>query len=293
MSELRRGVDLHTHSRRSDGTTTPAETARLAAVEGLGGIALTDHDTTAGWAEAAAVCDEAGLRFVPGVELSTELSGRSVHLLGYFVDPAYAPLVAECDRLFNERTRRAEAIVAKLQQMDVRIAFDDVMARADGAPVGRPHIAACMVAAGVVEDLDGAFDGYLEDGGPAYVPKHALDPADGVALITAAGGAAVLAHPGISTRDAPVDLALLDRLVTAGLGGVEADHAAHDDDARNFWRNAARERNLYITGASDFHGTRKDTRIGAATTPSDVVDALESLAVAATLAAGNTKETAW
>lgn len=270
-----RGIDLHTHSTRSDGTTTPADTVALAVAEGLRGIALTDHDTLDGWGEAAEACERAGLRFVPGVELSTEIGDRSVHLLGYFVEPGYAPLLDECDRLRNERVRRAEAMVAKLVAMGVDITFDAVAARADGAPIGRPHIAAAMVAAGIVEDHDGAFDGYIEDGGPAYVPKHALSPADGVSLIADAGGVAVLAHPGLSTRDAPVDVDLLDALVAAGLVGVEADHAAHEPDVRNFWRNAALQRSLYVTGASDFHGTRKEFRIGAETTSVAVVDALQ------------------
>lgn len=281
MSDAAGGVDLHTHSTRSDGTTTPAETVALAAEQGVAGLALTDHDTTDGWDEAADACRRHGLRFVPGVELSTELAGRSVHLLGYFVDPGYPPLVAECDRLRNERLRRAEAMVANLAAMGVDISFDAVAARAAGAPIGRPHVAAAMVAAGVVADVDGAFDGYIEDGGPAYEPKYALPPDEGVSLIVAAGGVAVLAHPGISTRDAPVDEDLLDRLVAAGLAGVEADHAAHDEQVRTFWRDAAAARNLYITGASDFHGTRKETLIGAATTPVAVVDAIEQMAEAA------------
>jgi len=205
---VQRGIDLHTHSLRSDGTTTPAQNAALAAEQGLPGVALTDHDTMDGWVEAAEACAKHGLRFVPGVELSTELAGRSVHLLGYYVDPDYAPLVDECDRLRNERERRAHAMVAKLNSLGLDVTFDDVAARAGNAPIGRPHIAAAMVAAGYVEDLDGAFDGFIEDGGPAYVPKHALAPEDGVRLIRAAGGVAVLAHPGISTRDAPVDLDL-------------------------------------------------------------------------------------
>lgn len=282
---------MHTHSTRSDGTTTPSHNAALAAEQGLAGFALTDHDTTDGWDEAADACRAAGLRFVPGVELSTELAGRSVHLLGYFVDPAYPALVDECDRLRNERIRRAEAIVAKLQAMGVDVAFDDVAARANDAPIGRPHIAAAMVAAGAVPDLDAAFDGFIEDGGPAYVPKHALSPAGGVSLINQARGVAVLAHPGISTRDAPVDLTLLDELVAVGLAAVEADHAAHEPEARMFWRNAAAQRNLYVTGASDFHGTRKETLLGSGTTPVAVVDALEQLS-AARPAAG-TKESPW
>lgn len=269
---------MHTHSTRSDGTTSPADNVALAAGEGLGGLALTDHDTTAGWDEAEAACRRHGLLFVPGLELSTELAERSVHLLGYFVDADYQPLVEECDRLRFERLRRARATVDKLATLGVDIDLDDVVARAGTAPIGRPHLAAAMVAAGVVPDLDAAFDHYLRDGGPAYVPKHALSPADGVGLIRRAGGVAVLAHPGVSTRDAPVDLALLDELVAAGLAGVEADHAAHDESARAYWRNAARERNLYVTGSSDFHGGREDSRIGTATTAAGAVDALRELA---------------
>ena len=286
-------IDLHTHSTRSDGTTTPSETVALAVAAGLAGLALTDHDTTEGWDEAAAACRAAGVRFVPGIELSTELAGRSVHILGYYLDPNYPPLVAECDRLRNERLRRAEAIVAKLVAMGVGVTVEDVIARAGSAPIGRPHIAAAMVAAGAIADTDAAFDGFIEDGGPAYVPKHALAPEDGVALIRAAGGVAVLAHPGLSTRDAKVDPTLLDVLTSAGLAGVEADHAAHDEDARKFWREAAEQRSLVVTGASDFHGTRKETTIGAGTTTSVVVDALAHLSSAATVAVGVSEESQW
>lgn len=286
------GIDLHTHSTRSDGTASPAQVVALAVAAGLDGIALTDHDTLDGWDEAAQACRKAGLRFVPGVELSTELGERSVHLLGYFLDPGYEPLLAECDRLRNERVRRAQAMVDKLVAMGVAITFAAVAARANGAPIGRPHIAAAMVAAGTVADIDGAFDGFIEDGGPAYVPKHALAPHDGVSLIKAAGGVAVLAHPGLSTRDAPVDLELLDTLTAAGLAGVEADHVAHDEHAQTFWRSAAAARNLYVTGASDFHGTRKEARIGEATTAGVVVDALQALSAAAPVATAQ-EEAPW
>jgi 3',5'-nucleoside bisphosphate phosphatase len=286
-----RGIDLHTHSTRSDGTTTPSQTVALAAEQQLGGIALTDHDTMDGWDEAADACAAHGLRFIPGVELSTELGGRSVHLLGYYVDPRYAPLRTECDRLRSERLRRAEAMVDKLADLGVELSLAEVLARAGDAPVGRPHIAAAMVAAGVVPDLDAAFDGYLEDGGPAYVTKHALAPTDGVSLIRDAGGVAVLAHPGVSTRDAPVDVGLLDQLVSVGLQGVEADHAGHDEPTRNYWRQAARERRLYVTGSSDFHGTRKEMVIGEATTTPGVVDTLEEMAGGRVAAAK--KETPW
>ncbi len=270
--------DLHTHSTCSDGTTAPAETVALAARAGLDGLALTDHDTTAGWDEAAQACADAGLTFVPGLELSTEVGGRGVHLLAYFVDASHADLVAECDRLRNERLRRAEAIVAQLAQLGAAVDIDAVLAAAGGAPVGRPHIAAAMVGAGVVADVEAAFDGYLADGGPAYVEKHALHPLDAVALIRRAGGAAVLAHPGLGERTGRVGEALLDALAAAGLAGIEADHAGHDEPTRQAWREAAARRDLCVTGSSDFHGTRDDCTVGASTTPGAVLDELRARA---------------
>ena len=287
-------IDLHTHSTCSDGVLAPAQVVALAARAGLPAIALTDHDTTEGWGEAAAACAEHGLAFIPGLELSTEIGGRSVHILGYFVDATHAGLAQECDRLRFERERRAAAMVDKLQALGIPITDDEVLAQAGGAPVGRPHIAAAMVASGAVADLDAAFDQFLHDGGPAYVTKHALDPAEGVRLIAAAGGVAVLAHPGASTRDAPIDLALLDRLVAAGLAGVEADHVGHDEVARRYWREAAWQRNLYVTGSSDFHGVRDAIGVGAATTAPEVVAALRKLASStATAGTSTTKEAPW
>lgn len=281
-------VDLHTHTRHSDGTTSPAENAALAAHAGLRGIAITDHDTTSGWEEAAEACRRHGLEFVPGAELSTELGGLSVHLLGYWVDGGHPALAAECDRLFHERERRAEGIIARLAGLGVVIDLARVRAQAGSAPIGRPHIARAMVEAGAVPDVGTAFDRYIADGGPAYVSKHALHPAEGVRLIRQAGGVAVLAHPALTgERDlsapapsAPVPgmLALLDELVTAGLAGVEADHAGHDRDQRLMWREVSRERELVVTGSSDFHGDNKDLAIGSDSTPLELLDDLRSRA---------------
>lgn len=281
-------VDLHTHTVHSDGTTTPSQNAALAAAAGLSGLALTDHDTTAGWDEAAAACARHGLDFVPGIELSAEEGEHSVHLLGYWVDAEDPALLAECERLRDERATRADRILALLEGLGVHVDADAVRAHAAGAPIGRPHIAAAMVDAGIVGDVSAAFDRYLSDDGPAWVPKHALSPDDGVRLIAAAGGAAVIAHPGTAADRTAATTALVARLAGVGLAGVEADHAGHGPATAAYWRGVAVDHDLLVTGASDFHGERKDVRLGASTTPTDVVSALRARAgrAAAPVAAG-------
>jgi 3',5'-nucleoside bisphosphate phosphatase len=286
--------DLHTHSLRSDGTTPPAVNARLAAAAGLSGFALTDHDTCEGWAEARAAADAHGVAFVPGVELSTEQAGWSIHVLGYWVDAADAAFAAECERLRDERLDRARRILGRLDALGLPVALDAVRRHAGDAPIGRPHIAAAMVDAGHVADFAEAFDRYLADGRPAHVGKRALDPVDGVRLIIAAGGVAVLAHPALTARDladpcaddAPL-LALVERMVGAGLAGIEADHAGHDAAQRARWRAVARDRGLHVTGSSDFHGRNKDVALGASTTPAETVAALAELRGRAAAPRGN------
>lgn len=272
-------IDLHTHTTYSDGTTSPWQNAALAWEAGLRGFALTDHDTLAGWPEAAEAARAHGLEFVPGVELSTERDGLSVHLLGYWVDPDHEELRVECDRLRNERERRAHQILALLAKLGIDVPFEAVAEKAGTAPIGRPHIAAALVDAGYVENINAAFDTYLEDGGPAYVPKHAIDPVEGVRLLRRAGGVVVLAHPGVSEdRSGAVDVRLLDALVAEGLAGVEANHPAHEPPVAQRWRDHARERDVLVTGSSDFHGERKDARIGERTTPTTVVAQLRECA---------------
>lgn len=279
------GFDLHTHSTASDGTVAPAELAPLAAAAGLDGFALTDHDGCSGWAEAAVAATAHGVDFIGGLELSTEEDGYSVHLLGLWVEPEHAELRAECARLRTERDRRAWAIVERLAELGVPVSYDAVTRRAGGAgvggaPIGRPHIAAELVAVGAVEDMQSAFDRYLADGGPAWVPKHALAPEDGVALLRAAGGAVVLAHPGLSEsrRAAQITPQLAKSLVAAGLHGVEVAHPGHDDAMRRRWDDFAREYDLIATGASDFHGLHKETSVGCCTTDPDSVRRLQERA---------------
>jgi predicted metal-dependent phosphoesterase TrpH len=271
--------DLHTHTVHSDGTTEPQDNVSLAKEKGLAGIALTDHDTVSGWSQMREACARHGLVFVPGIELSTERDGRSVHLLGYWVDPDDGALAEECDRLRNERSRRADDICARLDALGVGVDVARVRELAGSAPIGRPHIASAMVEAGHVPDIQTAFDDYLADGGPAYVPKYAVDPVRGLRLLRAAGGAVVLAHPGVSEDGGgPVTPALLDELVAAGLAGVEVDHPAHEPEVAARWRDLTQARGLLITGASDFHGDRKELRIGDRTTTEDTLEQLHTLA---------------
>lgn len=265
--------DLHLHSTRSDGTLSPTEVVeRAAAVEGLDGLALTDHDTTDGWGEAAAACSEHELDFVGGLELSTEHEGRSVHVLAYDVDPGEAPLVAELARLRAERGRRSTAILARLADLGAPIDGAAVAARAGEAPIGRPHIADVLVSVGHASDREDAFRRYLADDGPAWVPKEALAPADGVRLIREAGGVAVLAHPASSRH--PLDTEVLPAMVAAGLAGVEADHAGQSGEDAQRWRAIATSHDLVVTGGSDFHGPEQSNEIGTSMTSTVAVAAL-------------------
>ncbi|QBI21223.1 PHP domain-containing protein [Egibacter rhizosphaerae] len=196
--------DLHTHTIHSDGRTRPSENARLAWQAGLSGVAVTDHDTAAGWPEAERACHELGLEFVPGIELSAEdpqAGGRSVHILGYFVDAEDPALAGECARLRGEREARAERMVELLHSHGIELTFAQVREFAADAPIGRPHVAEALVAVGAVADTQQAFDRWLAEGQPAYVDKHAVTPEDAVALIRGAGGVAVLAHPGLDRAE--------------------------------------------------------------------------------------------
>jgi 3',5'-nucleoside bisphosphate phosphatase len=270
--------DLHTHTVHSDGTTKPEDNASMAKAIGLSGLALTDHDTVTGWAQMRDACTQHGLVFVPGIELSTERDGRSVHLLGYWVDPDDAALLAECDRLRNERLRRADEICAKLAALGMPVDVERVRHIAGDAPIGRPHIASAMIEAGYVTDISQAFDEYLADDGPAYVPKYAVDPLRGLGLLRKAGGVVVLAHPGVSEDGGgSVTPALLDELAKAGLAGVEVDHPAHEPDVAERWRVLAAQHGLLTTGASDFHGDRKELRLGERTTPATTLEQLRAV----------------
>lgn len=272
------GYDLHTHTVHSDGTTTVQQNVRAALDAGLDGLGVTDHDTTSPFDDAAAAADGTSLEIIPGVEFSAEHDGASVHVLGFWIDPDDEPLQDEMDRLRNERERRAEAIVEKFRGLDVPVTIERVRELAGAAPIARPHIARAVVETGAVESIQQVFDDYLADGGPAYVPKHAVDPVRAVELLVAAGGVAVCAHPGLygaRVQDEPgLPDDVIERMVAAGMVGLEADHPDHTEENRQRYRTLARSLGLVVTAGSDFHGEARDHRLGEVTTAASVVDRL-------------------
>ncbi|MGW4063585.1 PHP domain-containing protein [Amycolatopsis sp. NPDC004747] len=264
-------IDLHAHSTASDGTTPPADLPGLAAEAGLTVLALTDHDTFAGLAAASAAATEVEL--VPGVEISCRLDDAEVHLLGLFVAPGHEPLAAELELIRTDRNRRGERMVERCRELGAPITLTQVRAIAAGAPLGRPHIAAALAAVGITD----AFTAdWIADGGRADVPKHVLPAVDAIALVRAAGGVAVLAHPRSAKRRASVSDAQLAALGEAGLAGIEADHPEQPPEVRERLRAVAADLGLLVTGSSDFHGDRKPVRLGECTTSPDVFAALRA-----------------
>ena len=256
------GYDLHSHSNHSDGTLTPAEEMRLAAERDLAGVALTDHDTFEGLEEAAAQADELGLDFVPGIEFSAEYLAASLHILGYWVDPADPAIDAELLRLTATRLRRGEMIVEKLRELGFDISLERVLELAGGGAIARPHIAQAMVEAGIVADEKEAFDRYISDDGLAYVPKHALHPMEALRLIGEAGGVCVLAHPGMWRGNDTVPDELIEQMAAKGMVGLEVRHPDHDEPMRAKYAAIADRLHLVPTASSDCHGERYGFRRG-------------------------------
>ena len=260
-------IDLHTHSSRSDGTDSPAQVVETARRAGLDVIALTDHDTTAGWDEAAAAGARIGVQVLPGVELSCRFEGIAVHLLGYRFDRTEPAFAAERELLRDDREHRARRIVERCRELGAPITWEQVRGIAGAAAIGRPHVASALVEAGVVPSVDAAFSSdWLADGGRAYVDKYELDPIRAIALVRGTGGTAVLAHPAAGRRGRILSDGQIARLAEAGLGGIEVDHADHDGAARARVAGLAADLGLAATGSSDYHGTRKTIPIGANTT---------------------------
>ena len=278
-------IDLHTHSSVSDGTDTPAQLVAAAAGAGLDVVALTDHDTTAGWAPAAAA-RPAGLTVVPGMELSCrwfptgERSGEppvAVHLLAYLFDAEHPVFAAERVRLREERLGRGERITENLAAAGYPVSWAEIVARSEGGVVGRPHIARALVDAGVVDSVDQAFATLLNHRSPHYVTKADTEVHDGIALVRAAGGVPVFAHGMATKRGRVVGDDAIRTMAEAGLLGLEVDHPDHSTEERAHLRGLAAELDLLTTGSSDYHGTNKRTPIGACTTDPEQYERLLSL----------------
>lgn len=267
-------IDLHAHSSVSDGTESPAELVRAGVAAGLDVLAITDHDSTAGWVPAFEAAEGTGLTVLPGMELSTQLDGASVHLLAYLVDPAHPELLAETEGIRAERLHRAEAMVQRIA-VDYALDWEDVLAQSTpGATIGRPHIADALVARGHVPDRSAAFQSILHWRGGYYRPHRAPTPLRGVQLVVAAGGVPVLAHPGARGPDHVITEKRLRALVDAGLAGVELHHRDNAPASLARWTREAERFGLIVTGSSDYHGAGKPNRLAENTTDPEAYAAI-------------------
>jgi len=269
-------ADLHVHSNASDGTDAPAEVIRRAARAGLDAVALTDHDTVAGHEQARRALPDS-LTLVPGMELSCQLAGHSLHLLAYLFDPGHPELAAELVRIRDDRVLRARAMVGRLAELGVDVSWDQVAAIAGSAVVGRPHIARAMAASGAIAEPREAFTrDWIADGGRAYVDRYALEPVHAIRLVQAAGGAAVLAHPRAS-REGHVSDEQIARLAAVGLAGVEVFHPDQPDSERASLLALAHDLGLLASGGSDDHGRLTGHRIGSEVAAANVYQELISI----------------
>jgi predicted metal-dependent phosphoesterase TrpH len=271
-------ADLHVHSSASDGTDPPAEVMRRAALAGLDVVALTDHDTVAGHAEARAAAGPLypPLALLPGMELSCRLDGRSLHMLAYVFDPDQPDLAAELTRIRDDRVLRARAMVDRLAGLGVDVSWEQVAAIAGQAVVGRPHIARAMADSGAIATPREAFTrDWIADGGRAYVGRYALDPVRAIGLVRAAGGVTVLAHPRAG-RDTWVTNEQITGLAAVGLAGLEVFHPDQSDAERARLIALAHDLGLAATGGSDDHGSLTGYRLGCETTSEEAYQDLLS-----------------
>jgi predicted metal-dependent phosphoesterase TrpH len=267
-------IDLHTHSSVSDGTETPGQLIRAAVSSGLGTIAITDHDSTAGWHEAFTAATGTGLTVIPGMELSTNYGPASVHMLAYLFNPADATIITETARIRDGRLHRAERIVDKIAR-DYDLTWDDVLAQSiDGGTLGRPHIADALVAKGFVANRSAAFESILHWQGGYYEKYYAPSPLEGVRMIVAAGGVPVLAHPATHGRYRVIEERAVKELVDEGLFGLEIHHRDNTEDGKERLFELAAKFGLVVTGSSDYHGLGKPNRLAENTTSPEALAAI-------------------
>ncbi|MEK7685013.1 MAG: PHP domain-containing protein [Verrucomicrobiota bacterium] len=265
-------ADLHLHTNFSDGTYTPEQLTAEAKRFGFSAVALTDHDSVEGCPRMAVACEQAGIEFIPAAELTAELNGHELHLLGYFVDIHNPRLLKEIGKFQAVRQDRIREMVARLNQLNVPLEAEAVFAIANCRSPGRPHVGRALVQAGLCVNLDEAFDRFLKKNRPAWVPKFKISAMEAIELIHQAGGLAVMAHPGLNRTDD-----VIPELVSAGLDGLECFHSKHSSSTSDHYLRLAEHHDLLVTGGSDCHGLNKGKPlIGSIKLPYDYVRQLKA-----------------
>lgn len=277
-------IDLHTHSNASDGTDSPTQLIDKAISKGIDVLALTDHDTVAGWDEAISALrsheSNSKLELVLGSEVSCQDSdGTSIHMLGLLFDPNFKPLIDEFEKTRENRVTRMSRIISRLNEAGIEITIEEVNAQKRGdATLGRPHLADALVARGHVSSREEAFNIFLHNGSKFYINHYSPSPEIAIQLIKEAGGVAVIAHPLASRSGRKIDLNTLRRLIEAGLDGIEVDHRDHNEMERSELMRLAIEHDLVVTGSSDYHGTGKMNQLAEFSTHPQQWERLEAKA---------------
>ena len=272
-------IDLHTHSNFSDGTDSPAQLINKALATGITTIALTDHDSVAGIAQAQSAL-RPGISLVAGAEISCQTDdGISVHMLGLLFDLENKDLISTMEKTRENRHGRMQRIIERLNEAGIEISIQDVLAElAQGATLGRPHLADALIKKGVVSSRDEAFSQMLHNKSKFYVAHYSPKPVEAIKLIKAAGGVAIIAHPMASHRGRTISIETFGDLIEAGLDAIEVDHRDHSPDEKNALIQLARDNNLVMTGASDYHGNGKLNLLGEYTTDPAQWERLEARA---------------
>ena len=248
-------IDLHVHTTASDGTASPAEAVKLAKAAGLSAIAITDHDTVSGYAEAAEAGKALGVEVIPGIEISTKY-GRAVHILGYYIDPDSDKLAPVLEWVVRDRDERNRKMAELMAADGLPVSYEE-MHRRFGAVIGRPHFAEVLVELGLAKDVRDAFDRYVEKGQKYYLPRNFLSIERSIEIIREAGGIPVLAHPFQYKLDEAGLRELIEHCMESGLKGIECRYSGYSTEQSKYLSRLAEEYGLIKTGGSDFHGENK------------------------------------
>lgn len=263
-------IDLHMHTEHSDGVLTAESLLKRVRKGSLSAFAVTDHDTIDGYLAVSEMLTDGDPELIPGAELSVDGHNQDMHLLAYFFDPNDVELREALDYYREARRDRAEKILEKLQEMGIELDFSVVEEVAHGAPLGRPHIAQAMLNAGTIRYFEEAFDTYIGNEKPAYVPKAKVSPGDAIALVHRAGGVVVLAHPFIGNM-----IDQLQDLLSVGLDGLETYHYSHSRQQTRELKRLARKHDLIMTGGSDFHGrSQREGDVGSQGVPANLLESM-------------------